>query len=185
MRAAQSAALTCRVVAMALLASAVLTSVLLIGLPRLGHGIVVITGGSMSPTIPRGSLVALDPLDGQRAQPNDVVTFKADNGVLVTHRVTRVVLHDGERYVETRGDANAQPDPALVPESRILGRVWRFVPAGGYVVATMSRPLGWLTLAAVLVMLWSLSALLAELGARPVLRVPGPMAGYVPSPWAP
>ena len=128
--------------------AAVLGCLALVGFARLNDAVVIV-GGSMEPTIPRGSVVDPVEIDGHPAV-GDVVTVRADNGVLVTHRVTRLLdLADGW-FVELQGDANPSPDPALVPASAIVGRVDGHVPHAGYLLAMLSTPLGWLSVVATL-----------------------------------
>ncbi len=46
------------------------------------------------------------------------------------------------RYVETKGDANATADPALVPVTSIVGRVELQLPLLGFLATLLSVPLG-------------------------------------------
>lgn len=55
-----------------------------------------------------------------------------------THRITRLVTRDGALWLETRGDANRDIDPSLVPATAVLGRVSVVVPALGYVVQLLA-----------------------------------------------
>ena len=180
-RAAPAAALTCRTLAAGLVIAGLLLAVGLIVAVQLGGHVVVISGPSMEPAVPRGALAIASPIHGASPQVGEVVTFVADNGRLVTHRVQRLVEENGNAYVATKGDANAQADPVLVPQARIVGGLTVVVPWLGYVVVPMARPQGWAGFLGILVFLWLTGVLLGDL-ARP-LDVPGPMRGYVQSQW--
>lgn len=110
----------------------------------------VIRGGSMEPSIPLGSLVVLEPVSGGEIRAGDVVTLRGDNGAVVTHRVTRnVELADG-RFLETKGDANATPDPNLVPVRAVEGRVAGVMPGLGYLASMLGTVSGLISLLALL-----------------------------------
>jgi len=127
--------------------------------PALGFRVVIVAGGSMSPSIPIGSLLAERPSTGTVAA-GDVVTMEMPNGATITHRVTRVVERDGGTWLETRGDANAEPDPALVPASAVSGVVAFHIPLAGFLLAFLGLPTGVVcvlsTLVALLFAIWLL-----------------------------
>ncbi|MDQ3492398.1 MAG: signal peptidase I [Chloroflexota bacterium] len=110
--------------------------------PRTGHLPFIIRGGSMEPSIPLGSLVLVEPLDPADASVGDVITVRADNGVVVTHRVTRVVDSATDRRFELRGDANETVDASLVPTRALVGRVHYSAPVLGYLLFLLSLPSG-------------------------------------------
>src|SRR5688572_12843190 len=68
--------------------------------PLTGHQLFVIIGGSMEPTIPIGSLAIATTTDSATIAAGDVVTVRGDNGVVVTHRVSRIVDEAGGRSFE-------------------------------------------------------------------------------------
>ena len=103
----------------------------------------VIGGGSMSPSIPRGSLVIVEPAV-RPLEAGEVATFRTSAGVAVTHRVMRVIDRQDGTWFETKGDANAHPEPALWPESAVVGRVVVAAPGLGYASWLLRTPLGWL-----------------------------------------
>jgi signal peptidase len=106
--------------------------------PLAGRQLFIIGGGSMEPSIPLGSLVIVSPIDVLTVAVGDVLTVRAANGVVFTHRVTRVVDVGEGRFVELRGDANADPDPSLVPGRAIIGRSTHYIPYGGYAQGALS-----------------------------------------------
>lgn len=106
----------------------------------------VVSGASMAPVIPRGALIAVTPLPSDGPVVGDVVTVAGESGVKVTHRVTRRVDLNGQLFLELRGDANAEPDPVLVPRSAVVGRVSAAIPVAGYGQMLLARPAGWLLL---------------------------------------
>ena len=151
----------------------------------------VVGGGSMEPTIPIGSVVLALPVPAAELREGDVVSVRAGpDRAVYTHRITRLVVSDGEQWLGTKGDANEDPDPTLVPASAVIGRVDTSIPYAGYAVKLLSTSQGVLFLVAmgvfVLAAAWLLESLeidqelararraLRALGAEPVgERSPG------------
>lgn len=108
-------------------------------LPAIGHPVYVVAGPSMAPAIPVGAAVVLDRIPTARLAVGDVVSLQ--NGAaraVFTHRIIRIAERDGATWVETQGDANAAPDPAVTPATSIIGRVGLIVPFAGYALALLS-----------------------------------------------
>ena len=110
--------------------------------PLTGHDIYVIRGGSMKPAIPLGALVIDAPVAAADIHVGDVLTVRLHDAVVVTHRVNRVVDLPSGLHLELKGDANAAPDPALVPAAHTVGKVVLSIPLAGYLLAMLSQPAG-------------------------------------------
>jgi signal peptidase len=138
--------------------------------PLTGRQLFIVGGGSMEPSIPLGSLVIVTRTDAMKVAVGDVVTIRADNGVVFTHRVTRVVdLQDG-RFFETKGDANQARDGGLVPARAIVGAADQWIPFAGYAQGFLSKVQGMiaaLSLLGTLLLLYLLLEML-EPSASPV-----------------
>ena len=71
--------------------------------------------GSMSPTIPTGSLAVVREVPADSVEVGDVVTVERPGRLPITHRVTAVAPVPGgapdARRITMRGDANAVEDP--------------------------------------------------------------------------
>jgi signal peptidase I len=161
----------------AVLLSAVALAALVIAAPLIGKQPFIIRSGSMAPTIDRGAIavIAKDRLDA--LQPGDVVTFQVPNGATITHRVIRVAAVDGVTYLETKGDANAAPDPTVTPASWVIGRVVLSIPLAGYLLALPSTPLGVVAVASVVLCLLAAHALLLNVQSGNARRPLAPDAG--------
>lgn len=114
--------------------------------------------GSMSPTIPAGSVAVVQRIPASEIEVGDIVTVDRDGELPVTHRVTSVApgTSDGQRTITMRGDANAADDPT--PYSVASVRVVLFsVPGVAAVIAGMGDPLvlAGLTVAAALLVVWA------------------------------
>lgn len=133
-----------------LLAMVVVVVIVGHGLPLLGEQPVIVKGPSMSPTIPLGSLLVEQTVRPAELAVGDVVTFVQPNGAVVTHRITRIAIVDGELAIETKGDANAAADSALHPADRVTGRVVTVVPYAGFLFAFLTIPSGVLSIASIL-----------------------------------
>lgn len=112
--------------------------------------------GSMSPTIPAGSLAVVREISAQEIAVGDVVTVDRVGMLPVTHRVTSVEGSGETRTITMRGDANEAEDPApyTVTDVRI---VLGSVPGLAYVVVWFSNPwvLGSLTIGASVLVTWA------------------------------
>ena len=122
----------------------VLAGVLLAkGAPLLGRQSIVIGGGSMEPTIHVGAAIVVRPVDAASLAVGDIVSMQVGpERTTYTHRVVAIVDRSDGRWIRTQGDANAAPDPTLVPVTAVIGRVELIVPFAGYLLALLSLPVG-------------------------------------------
>lgn len=88
----------------------------------------LITGGSMEPAIPVGSMVFVQPVAPDALRAQDVVTYTLD-GRTRTHRIVEV---NPDGSFTTRGDANQVNDPEHVTFAGRAGLVRAHVPWLGY-----------------------------------------------------
>lgn len=125
--------------------------------PRLGGATpYTILTGSMSPTLPAGTLVVVKPVPVEQVGIGTVVTYQLESGkpVVVTHRVVATGVNaDGETTLRTQGDANDVVDAAPVLPVQVKGRLWYAVPYLGHasmIFTGHQRNVAALTLAAAL-----------------------------------
>ncbi len=142
----------------------------------LGFQRYVITGGSMSGTYDKGSVVFERTVPAADLEVGDVITYQppAASGVttLVTHRVIGI-KHDaqGRQVLRTQGDANPDPDPwrfsLTAPEQPVVAFSVPYV--GRALIALADRDTRMLVIGvpAALVALLSLGQLVAALRSRP------------------
>ncbi len=118
------------------------------GVPLTDRATYVVSGPSMEPAIHRGSAIVVEPVDAAVLRVGDVVTMRVGpDRAIFTHRIVRLVAGADGLWLETKGDANEGPDPALVPASVVIGRVAVTISAIGYVIAALSTPNGALLVA--------------------------------------
>ena len=123
----------------ALLILCMLTGALVVAssaLPRLlGLQGMVVSSGSMEPTIRTGDTVLIRPVDPGTIRSGDVITFRTyATQRMVTHRVVDIKRIDGSTYFRTQGDANSSPDANLAPAGSVSGKVRLILPKAGYLV---------------------------------------------------
>lgn len=114
--------------------------------------------GSMSPTIPAGSLAVVREVPAEQIKSGDVVTVDRPGKLPITHRVQTVEVADGSaRIITMKGDANAEPDPApyVVERARLV--LWS-VPGLAHPLAAAANPvvLGATTVAVSALVTWVL-----------------------------
>jgi signal peptidase len=111
--------------------------------PLTGRQTLVIGGRSMEPAVPLGAAVIIGPVAPGSLSAGDIVSLKAGpQNTLFTHRVVAVVDRSDGRWIRTKGDANPEEDPTLVPVSAIVGRTQVVIPLAGYLIALLSIPAG-------------------------------------------
>lgn len=82
---------------------------------------------------------------------------------LFTHRIVRVVDREDGVWLETKGDANDDPDPAIIPATSVVGRVAVTIPLLGYTVRVVSTAPGIMFLLALGVFMLAATSLLESL----------------------
>ena len=114
----------------------------------LGYDRYVITGGSMSGTFERGSLVFERQVPVEDLNVGDVITYlpPAESGIseLVTHRVISITPNpdvSGGLVFKTKGDANASADPwTFTLADTVQPRVLGWIPLVGWIFIALSAP---------------------------------------------
>jgi signal peptidase len=129
-------------------------SVLVLGallLALLGYRPMVVRSGSMVPTLGIGDVVIANWVHVDRIHPGEIVTFPDDIGrpQLITHRVQKVVVGPDVVHVQTKGDANAEPEQWSQPRDALVGHVyWRIPKIGRLLVVLGESTTKWILLAA-------------------------------------
>lgn len=127
-----------------LVALMVLLAVAVLFAPRLGWRIDAVMSGSMSPAMGAGGAVVTQPVALDTIKLSDVITYHSPlDGKLVTHRVVGT-QEQSPLYFQTKGDANEDPDPYLVPPQNIVGKVRFYIPLLGYISNFVKTPLGFI-----------------------------------------
>ena len=103
----------------------------------------VILTGSMQPTLPVGSIIFTQNFPAY--QVGDIVAFKTGE-VNVTHRIIDFETKDNNILYKTQGDANNTPDSQLIPQDKILGKVYYHLPYLGKLTLFLKTLPGFLTL---------------------------------------
>jgi signal peptidase I len=112
-------------------------------LPFFGGTTLVVAGPSMGEAAPIGSAIILTPVDPADLAVGDIVSMRVGSrSAVFTHRIIRIAELNGEVWIETKGDANPEPDPSIVPASAVLGRVSLALPNVGYLLALLSTMTG-------------------------------------------
>jgi signal peptidase len=108
-----------------------------------GRTTYVVGGPSMEPALHQGSAIVVEPVAPADLRIGDIVTIRVGpERATFTHRIVRIVERPDGRWLETRGDSNAAPDPVLVPVSAVIGRVALAISVIGYVIVALSTPSG-------------------------------------------
>ena len=111
-------------------------SLLFVAIRALGLATFVVTGGSMEPTIHKGSLVIDEPVTADKVRLGDIITFDHYDQT-TTHRVVGVEGSANGTMFSTKGDANQVTDPEPLTFPGRVGLVKLAIPGVGYAVAWM------------------------------------------------
>jgi signal peptidase len=111
--------------------------------PLTGNQTIIIGGGSMEPAIGLGAAIVVTPAEPADLVKGDVVSLQVGpERTTYTHRIVDIASRPDGVWIRTKGDANAEPDPSLVPATAVVGRVVWSIPFAGYLMALLSLPVG-------------------------------------------
>ncbi|PAY24309.1 signal peptidase I [Dietzia natronolimnaea] len=124
----------------------------------LNISLIMFKTGSMSPTIPTGSLAVVRQIPASDIRVGDVTTVARGDGQLpVTHRVVSTMPVGGEVYsITMKGDANDSPDSQPYEVTEVKRVLWH-APGLAYAVAAIGQPthMAGITVAASLLVVWA------------------------------
>ena len=101
--------------------------------------------GSMEPSIKVGDIVVVRKRPVSDIKIGDVITYKMEGDVYITHRVAQILMEDDDLKFKTKGDANNIEDSDFISEDQLIGRLAFRIPKGGYIVDFIKKPIGFIT----------------------------------------
>lgn len=107
-----------------------------------GSQMLIVTSGSMAPTVLAGDAIVIGRPVPNALRPGTIVTFSGpDNqGRLTTHRISSLRPTPNGLYLQTKGDANESPDPNFVAASAVVGTGQLRLPYVGRWLAIYESP---------------------------------------------
>ncbi len=105
--------------------------------------VVVVSSGSMKPTINEGDILFVKGVDGNEISEGDVIVFQAlwigAPSEPVVHRVIEIINESGVLEFYTKGDNNEGNDPGFRTINDIYGRVIGRIPYIGWIKLFFDR----------------------------------------------
>lgn len=95
-----------------------------------------VLSGSMEPKFYPGDMVITQHKDKADIKVNDIVTYRDNEGVIITHRI---IEETDEGYI-TKGDNNNVNDTEILKEENIIGEVKFSIPKVGYIMNLLANP---------------------------------------------
>jgi len=95
---------------------------------------------SMSPRINVGDIIVI-----KKGIPNDsfhvgnIITYKREDGEIITHRIEEIIKYDLRNAYKTKGDSNEAIDDYIVTYDKIIGKVIYVMPQLGKIVKVMKN----------------------------------------------
>lgn len=115
----------------------------LAALPLVQHKVLIVTSGSMEPLLSAGDVAVIHTSPVEELGSGDVITYQGySDDRLTTHRIVKPVELDSGLHFQTKGDANAAPDPNLAPGGGVVGRYVVGIPEAGRLLLFISQPHG-------------------------------------------
>ena len=110
--------------------------------PRLGWRVDGLRSGSMAPVLNTGDMVVTRPVAAEAVKVGDIIIFHSvDANNMISHRVVSIEINSPLSF-RTKGDANENPDPFVVPAGNLVGEIAFHAPLLGYAVLGLQTPMG-------------------------------------------
>ena len=110
--------------------------------PHLGWRVDAVYSGSMEPSLKVGGVVVTRPVEAGDILVGDTITYYSPlSEKLTSHRVIAVEDTSSLSF-RTKGDANEDADPFILPAENVVGRICFHIPYFGYATQFIKTPLG-------------------------------------------
>ena len=138
--------------------------------PRFGWRVAGLRSGSMAPQLNTGDMVVTRPVLPEAVKVGDIIIFrsvdKRDN--MISHRVVSIERSSPFSF-KTKGDANENADPFVVPDENLVGKLAFHAPVLGYGVLFLQTKSGLmvsLVIPGIIILAACLKSLRYELAAK-------------------
>jgi len=128
-----------------------------------GYKFLIELSNSMEETINVGDLVVIKEKNPTKIEVGDILSFKGDKDVIITHRVTDISKNNDDIYFETKGDNNASLDVDLVSSKNIEGVMVTRVRHAGTILKFLSTTAGKIITCLVIVIIFLVGLFISEL----------------------
>ena len=99
----------------------------------LGYKAYIVNTNSMEPTIEVGDIVIIKKVKAEKLNQGDVITF-AQEGEVITHRITKIETEEKSTQYVTKGDNNNTEDTLKIKYEDIIGKEILTIPQLGKVM---------------------------------------------------
>jgi signal peptidase len=154
--------------------------------PHFGYQYAVVKTGSMTPTYPVGTVVMTERVTPESVRVGDVISWSipGENATRVSHRVVEVIHEGNKLSFRTKGDANEEADPRLVPAASLKGRVIFGLPQVGKLTPLLQQrglAFGVVVVCGALLIAMEIEKIVRELrgGKHPMATEPGLSDGVI------
>lgn len=116
----------------------------------------IVLSGSMETEIFAGDVAVVKEIDTKELKKGDIIAFKTDDDIVVTHRIEKIIKESGETKYITKGDNNNTEDNGYVLPQQIegvyqfkiskLGNLAMFIQTPTGMISCLSIPLIFLIL---------------------------------------
>jgi signal peptidase len=120
-----------------------------------GYQLYVVSSGSMEPTLHVGDVIFVDKdFSVDELQEGDIITFRGDQKMDVTHRILKVNDEEETKTFITKGDNNNSPDVNKLKPSNIQGKYAGKVTGFGVFFLSLKTSIGVVLVAIVIIAIY-------------------------------
>lgn len=112
----------------------------------MGYSSTSVLTDSMNPALEPGDMIITKEITPEKVKVGDIITYKVNKNILITHRVVKIVQQDRQTLFQTKGDANNEEDARLVSKKQFIGTFSYRIPYGGYVFKFAQSTIGFIIL---------------------------------------
>lgn len=106
------------------------------------YKLIAIASNSMKPIYSRGDAIIYEKVDPNDLEVGDILVFQNKEGLIITHRITKIWKQGDGYYYTTKGDNNNTEDAFNPTKKDIIGRVKYKIKYLGYPTVLISEYFG-------------------------------------------
>lgn len=123
-------------------------------IPRIGNiAVFNIVSKSMENTINVNDLIVIKQCQENEIQKQDIITYKKEDGTVVTHRVLRISKEGGQNIYTTKGDNNEIEDSEPIKHNQVYGKYLFKISNAGNIVEALQKNNGLISVALIIIIL--------------------------------